>query len=154
MAALNGFLAATIMVPLHYAPPSAHGLRFSISFGIGAVIVTALMWLLRLCNNAYQMGSLAEGYNALPSFHIRVMWRPGCLAGALYSLGNFSSILSLISLGDFLGYSVGQASLLVSGLWGIFYYREIAAKSDRIGWLVSCAVVLGGIVWLMKNHVQ
>mmetsp|Transcript_13563 Transcript_13563/g.29457 ORF Transcript_13563/g.29457 Transcript_13563/m.29457 type:complete len:394 (+) Transcript_13563:233-1414(+) len=154
MAVVNGALAATIMVPLHYAGDNARGLQFSISFGIGAVIITALMWLIRLCTNAITMGSLGDGYNALPSFHVGVMWRPGCLAGALYSIGNFSSILAISTLGDFMGYSLGQASLLVSGLWGIFYYREISAIDDIVGWLVSCAVVLGGILWLSKEHVQ
>ena len=114
MAALNGFLAASIMVPLHYAG-HAKGLKFAISFGTGAMIVTALMWLVRLANNAVKMGSIRQAYNTLPSFHIRVMWAPGCLAGALYSVGNFSSILAISTLGDFLGYSLGQGECVLDG---------------------------------------
>ena len=154
MAALNGFLAASIMVPLHYAGHNARGLKFAISFGAGAMIITALMWTMRLASNAIKTGSIQQAYNALPSFHIRVMWRAGCLAGALYSIGNFSSILAISTLGDFLGYSLGQASLLVSGLWGIFWYREIQKREDIIGWLISCGVVIVGIIGLSLEHVQ
>uniref|UniRef100_A0A7S0AM59 EamA domain-containing protein n=1 Tax=Minutocellus polymorphus TaxID=265543 RepID=A0A7S0AM59_9STRA len=118
------------------------------------MVVTSLMWLIRLANNAVKVGSFRQAYNSLPSFHIRVMWAPGCLAGALYSIGNFSSILAISTLGDFLGYSLGQASLLVSGLWGIFWYREIKKREDILGWLISCGFVIVGIIGLSLEHVQ
>eukprot|EP00568_Trieres_chinensis_P019933 CAMPEP_0183326646 /NCGR_PEP_ID=MMETSP0160_2-20130417/82779_1 /TAXON_ID=2839 ORGANISM="Odontella Sinensis, Strain Grunow 1884" /NCGR_SAMPLE_ID=MMETSP0160_2 /ASSEMBLY_ACC=CAM_ASM_000250 /LENGTH=399 /DNA_ID=CAMNT_0025494679 /DNA_START=72 /DNA_END=1271 /DNA_ORIENTATION=- len=154
MAMLNGLLAATIMVPLHWAGPNTRGLPYSISFGIGAVIITTLMWLLRFLHHAYHLRSWKDAFVALPSFHIKVMWRPGCLSGLLFSIGNISGIVSITTLGDFTGYSLGQASLLVSGLWGIFWYREVTAASDVAGWFAAAFFMLGGILLLSYEHLQ
>ncbi|KAL7528569.1 hypothetical protein ACHAWF_002611 [Thalassiosira exigua] len=181
MAVVNGVLAATIMVPLHYAPPNTtRGVGYSMSFGIAAVLVVALFWALRfmflsICifvrhslwsefNSetgrvlASQMfariinESLTEGYRQLPSFHVRVMWRPGLTSGVLYSMGNLSGIVSIQKLGDFMGYSLNQSSIIVSGLWGIFYYREIPGVLNMIGFLTSCCIVFGGIILMASEH--
>lgn len=117
MAVANGVLASTMMVPLHYAPPnSTHGMGYSMSLGIAAVLMVFLFWILRfMClslgnfishsswpnagsdyrgpNMTLQLlqqmatESLCEGYRQLPSFHIRVMWKAGLTSGVLYSLG-------------------------------------------------------------------
>ena len=142
MAVVNGAFAATIMVPLHYAPPNTtHGVGYSMSFGIAAVIVVALFWVIRflfaaikLCifhsswselNNepcaAIQdilqilLDSFCQGYQQLPSFHMSVMWKPGLTSGVLYSMGNLSGIVAIQNLGNFMGYSLGQSSMIVSG---------------------------------------
>ena len=48
MAVVNGVLASTIMVPLHFAPPkSTHGMGYSMSLGIAAVLMVPLFWILR-----------------------------------------------------------------------------------------------------------
>ena len=108
MAIVNGVLAATIMVPLHYAPPnSTRGVGYSMSFGIAAVLVVLLFWLLRylfvslnicLCDSRWRgqvnehrlivalkilSESLDKGYKQLPSFHIREMWKAGLTSGVL-----------------------------------------------------------------------
>jgi hypothetical protein len=135
MAILNGVLAATIMVPLHYAPPNAtRGIGFSMSFGIAAVIVVLVFWILRwmlyssiillrelrqeeqmhIKRNIF-IESISKGYRSLPSLHLREMWRPGLLSGLLYSLGNLMGILSIQRLGNFMGYSLNQSSMIVSG---------------------------------------
>lgn len=51
-------------------------------------------------------------FQSLPSFHLRKMWLPGGTAGLLWSIGNFCSILSVEYLGEGVGYSVTQASIL------------------------------------------
>ena len=144
MAVVNGVLAATIMVPLHYAPPNTtQGLGYSTSFGIAAVLIVMLFWIMRflflsleifiyhslwaeLCATgglatSFQIllkiatGSLHDGYDQLPSFHLSVMWRPGLTSGLLYSLGNLFGIVSIQNLGDFMGYSLSQSSMIISG---------------------------------------
>ena len=97
MAVVNGVFAATIMVPLHYAPPNAtRGLGYSMSFGIAAMVVVLVLWILRwLLNSSIILlrerrkdgcvqrkhnmfeESFSMGYNDLPSFHINEMWQPG-----------------------------------------------------------------------------
>ncbi len=129
MAVLNGVLAATIMVPLHYAPPNkTHGVGYSMSFGVAAMIVVIAFWFLRFLFHAVRifagsslwsaqviMKSCSQAYDALPSFHINDMWRPGLLAGVLYSIGNLCGIVSIQKLGDFMGYSLNQTSMIISG---------------------------------------
>lgn len=153
MAFINGLLAASIVVPLHYAPKnSTQGVGYSMSFGIAAMIVVILAWLLRWLIRALQCRSLVEGYLSLPSFHFKEMLRPGMLAGILYSIGNLCGILSIQKLGDFLGYSLNQASMIISGLWGIFYYKEIPGCQNILGFILSSIIVFVGILMMVSNH--
>ena len=145
MAVVNGVLASTIMVPLHYAPPkSTHGMGYSMSLGIAAVLTVLVFWILRfmclalgnfICHSSWggvgsecrgpsmtwqllqQMAtdSFSEGYQKLPSFHFRVMWKAGLTSGLLYSMGNLFGIVSIQKLGMFMGYSLNQSSIIISG---------------------------------------
>jgi len=143
MAVVNGILASTIMVPLHYAPATTtSGLGYSMSFGIAAVLAVMLFWMLRFMRlasvNFYsslmhwvdesrklipsftmlmriKLDSLHKGYQQLPSFHLRVMWKAGMTSGVLYSMGNLFGIISIQKLGDFMGYSLNQSSVIISG---------------------------------------
>ena len=169
MAVVNGILAATIMVPLHYAPPeSTQGIGYSMSFGIAAILVVLLLWFLRylllaldifiyhpngeLSTIQIAIESLKTGYKELPSFHVTQMWRPGLLSGVLYSMGNLFGIISIQHLGDFMGYSLNQSSMIVSGLWGLFYYHEIPGELNMIGFLISSFIVFVGILLLASQH--
>jgi len=154
MAVVNGVLAATIMVPLHYAPPNTtQGVGYSMSFGIAAVLVVGLFWILRLSYLSFKSSSIQKGYKLLPSFHIRVMWRAGLTSGLLYSVGNLFGIISIQHLGNFMGYSLNQSSLIISGLWGLLYYKEIPGKTNTIGFFLSSLVVFVGILLMGREHV-
>jgi len=150
---LNGVLAATIMIPLHYAPPhSTQGIGYSMSFGIAAMLVVLFAWLLRWIIRAIQCRSVVEGYQSLPSFHFKDMLRPGMLAGLLYSIGNLSGIVSIQKLGNFMGYSLNQSSMIISGLWGIFYYKEIPGCRNILGFILSSVIVFVGILLMGRDH--
>jgi hypothetical protein len=115
-------------VPMHFAPSEASGIGYVVSFAIGASIVTIILWILRFFHcwytirhdyNTSNMGSgtgisidMVEAYNLLPSMHFRVMWAPGGLAGTLWSIGNIASMVSVQNLGEGVGYSVTQASMV------------------------------------------
>ena len=154
MAVVNGVLAATIMLPLHYAPPNTtQGVGYSMSFGIAAVLVVGLFWILRLCYLSLKSSSICKGYKRLPSFHIRVMWRAGLTSGLLYSLGNLFGIVSIQHLGNFMGYSLNQSSMIISGLWGLLYYKEIPGLMNMIGFFISSLVVFVGILLMGREHI-
>ena len=51
-------------------------------------------------------------------------------------------------LGQAVGYSASQAALLVSGMWGIFYYKEVTNSSIIIKWFLSAVVTVIGIFLL------
>jgi len=151
-AVFNGAWGGSIMVPMKFAPADANGRGYVISFAIGASIVTLFLWLLRYSYNVGRTRSVVKAYDALPSFHLRVMWLPGALSGTLWSIGNFFSILSVEHLGEGVGYSVVQAAMLVSGLWGIFWFREIVCATAISKWFVSAGLTITGILLLSYEH--
>jgi len=55
-------------------------------------------------------------------------------------------------LGQGVGYSLTQTQVLVSGLWGIYYYEEISDKAMIRGWFASAGITVAGILWLSYEH--
>jgi glucose uptake protein GlcU len=74
---------------------------------------------------------------------------PGLLSGMLWCTGNFLSIYGVLLLGQATAYPSVQAGLIVSGLWGIFYYKELK-KWQILIWFASAFIALGGIVLLSQ----
>lgn len=153
-AVFNGTWGGTNLIPMHYASKEGFGgAGYVISYACGAAFINTLLWVIRYLFHVHQTrGSYREAYDALPSFHIRVMWLPGLLSGTLYSIGNFSSLIAVSVLGQGVGYSFCQMSMLVSGLWGIFYFKEIKGKRTTANWFGSALVALAGILWLSYEH--
>jgi glucose uptake protein GlcU len=147
-----GIWGGSIMVPMHFSPRKDTGVGYTISFGIGASVVTIFLWILRFGYNVLCTKSILLAYQSLPSFHVRVMWIAGCTSGMVWSIGNFFSIISVEFLGEGVGYSVVQAAMLVSGLWGIFYYHEIAGVTRICCWMLSAMLTVSGIILLSYEH--
>ncbi len=117
------------------------------------MIVTVSLWVLRyLVNLYYSKGDFKKAWNALPSFHFQILIGPGSMAGFLYSLGNFCSIITVTALGQGVGYSFVQTSMLISGIWGIFYFGEVKGSERIFKWLLSSLVTLIGILSLSYEH--
>jgi hypothetical protein len=147
-ALMCGVWGGSCMIPMHYSNDNTHGLGYVISFATGAIIVTILLWILRFGYSVLVKRSIYAAYMSLPSFHLRVMWLPGTAAGTLWSIGNVGSIVACQRLGQAVGYSASQAALLVSGMWGIFYYKEVTNSSIIIKWFLSAVVTVIGIFLL------
>jgi len=146
----NGALGGSAIVPMHYS--KLHGLEFVISFAIGATMITTLLWFLRFLYHLQRRRSVHSAWRALPSFHLRVMCIPGAIAGTLWSIGNVSSIVAVTHLGEGIGMSVVQSAMMVSGLWGIFYFREIQGMKNICWWFVAAFVTLVSIIFLSHEH--
>ena len=111
-----------------------------------------LAWVLRLFYNVHFFsGDVTRAYSTLPSFHFKQLHKPGFQAGLLWSIANFGSILSVASLGQGIGYSLIQGSMLVSGFWGILF-GEIKGTERICKWLISSVVTVIGVVWLSLEH--
>jgi hypothetical protein len=151
-AAFNGIWGGSVMAPMKYAPEEAHGTGFVISFAIGAVIITLSLWIARWIYNYTYTNSWSRAYRELPSMHLQVMLLPGCLAGLLWSIGNICSMISVNNLGQSIGYSVTQAAMLVSGMWGIFYYQEVKIPIKKLKWFLAAIVTVVGILCLGYEH--
>ena len=115
----NGLWGGTNMIPLHYAAHSGYGgPSYVISFAIGSLLVTIILWIIRFAFELYRHeGNISQAWASLPSFYIKHMWFQGGLSGILYSGGNFMCIIAVTYLGQGVGFSFIQASMLISGLW-------------------------------------
>ena len=115
----NGLWGGTNMIPLHYAAHSGYGgPSYVISFAIGSLLVTIILWIIRFAFELYRHeGNMSQAWSSLPSFYIKQMWFQGGLSGILYSGGNFMCIIAVTYLGQGVGFSFIQASMLISGLW-------------------------------------
>jgi hypothetical protein len=60
----------------------------------------------------------------------------------------FTSILAVTYLGQGVGNSLVQTKILVSGLWGIFWYHEIAGAGTIAKWFASAGICMTAIIWL------
>jgi len=147
-ALMCGLWGGSCLVPMHYSTGNTNGLGYVISFSIGAMVVTILLWILRFFYQLFKLKSVREAYEVLPSFHFGVMWLPGATAGSLWSLGNVGSIVAVEHLGQGVGYSASQAALLISGMWGIFYFKEVSKPLTIGKWFMSALVTIAGILLL------
>ena len=136
-----GFSNGSMLLPLSFAPPEAQGITYIISFGIGAMGITAVML------GVYCV-ALFAWKKPLPSFQVRVAAIPALTTGLLWAGGNYCSIYATLFLGQTIGYPLVQCSLLVAGLWGIFYYKEITGWADIAFFFLWTGIVLYGVFLL------
>lgn len=154
-ASLCGTWGGSCLVPMHYSTGNTSGLGYVISFSVGASLVTISFWILRFSFHFVRLGSMREAYEVLPSFHFRVLCVPGALAGSVWSLGNVGSIIAVEHLGQGVGYSSSQSALLVSGMWGMFYFKEVRDALTMTKWFLAAFVTIGGILLLgYESHVE
>ena len=152
-AAFCGTWGGSIMVPMKWSPPDTKGVAYLISFAIGASIINIILWILRFLYHFYKTRySWRAAYHALPSFHLRILWRAGGMCGLLWSIGNFFSLISVYYLGEGVGYPLVQTAILVSGLWGIFYFKEVQGAERITKWFLSSLLTVFGILLLGYEH--
>ncbi|KAG7346667.1 drug/metabolite transporter superfamily protein [Nitzschia inconspicua] len=150
-AVVNGAWGGLNLIPLHYAQrdQGMSGAGYVISYASGSMLVCILIWIGIFLYQYVKKGySVTDAVDSLPKWHINELGVPGVLAGLLYSIGNFCSILAVSYLGQGVGFSFCQGQLLISGLWGVFYFQEIQGRETIMKWFVSAAVAITGIVYL------
>jgi Transmembrane family, TMEM144 of transporters len=151
-AAFCGLWGGSIMAPMKFCKADTKGTHYLLSFAIGAAIVNVSLWLLRYVYNVAQCRSFRDAYHGLPSFHFRKMWLMGGTAGILWSIGNFFSLISVFYLGEGVGYPLVQTSILISGLWGLLYFKEVQGIDRIAKWLCSSLLTVFGILLLSYEH--
>ena len=142
------------LVPMHYAAKDGYGgPTYVLSFFSGCMFVIIMIWLVRLLFELYRHnGDVGKAYHALPSFHYRQIWLYGSMAGLCLSGGKFMTIIAVTHLGQGVGNSFAQTSMLVGGLWGIFVFKEIEGRDRILKWLFSACIALTGVLWLSYEH--
>ena len=155
-AIVNGLWGGLNLIPLHYARKDGFGgAAYLVSYACGSMIVNTGMWILYWLYFLQRRGfNLREATNSLPNFHLDQLWKAGFLAGTLYSIANFGSILAVTYLGQGVGFSLCQVQILVSGLWGILYFQEITGRETITKWLISASITVCGILWLTYQKIH
>jgi len=140
-AVCSGVCGASCLVPSKLATEISGfkgGIEYLISFGVGAVSVNAVLWV------GYVIIRLILGKPAFPKLHFRLLIVPGIISGILWSAGNFCALNAILHLGVGIGNSASQAQIIVSGLWGVLYYKEITGMRVLV-WLFFVLISLSGI---------
>mmetsp|Transcript_29502 Transcript_29502/g.59851 ORF Transcript_29502/g.59851 Transcript_29502/m.59851 type:complete len:468 (-) Transcript_29502:98-1501(-) len=153
IAGFGSIWGGSVMVPLHYAGESAQGLGFVFSFAMGATLVNAMVWVVCFLDALRRHGcDCGAAISSLPKLHLSKLILPGSLSGTLWSIGNMASMISVTFLGEGVGYSMTQSAMLISGLWGIFFFKEIKSPAKIRAWLASACLTISGILLLSYNH--
>jgi len=77
----------------------------------------------------------------LPNFHFSAVALPGFLTGMFWGMGNFDAMFATVYLGQTIGYPLTQCCLILNGLWGILYYKEIQG-AQPIGLFVLASIII------------
>jgi hypothetical protein len=155
-AVLNGILSGSSLVPMQYAKAQGFGgLSYYISFGSGALVANSSMWALIFLHAHYnrpQGTPLRATLETMPSIHLRELWFRGLMAGLLLSFGMFGALMATNILGQGVGNSLVQGKIIVSGLWGIFYFKEIKDPDLITKWFLSAGLCVSSILWLSHER--
>mmetsp|Transcript_20976 Transcript_20976/g.60603 ORF Transcript_20976/g.60603 Transcript_20976/m.60603 type:complete len:408 (-) Transcript_20976:79-1302(-) len=113
-------------------------LAFLPSLALGIFVVQPVLFLLAW-GPAMRRGST-------PKFHFAKVAAPGLLTGAFWGMGNFCAMFATAYLGQTVGYPLTQLCLLLSGLWGILYFKEIQGVAAINTFACAAVVILAGAV--------
>jgi glucose uptake protein GlcU len=106
---------------------------YMMNFGVGCAVFTPVLFL------AFTLLQKGRG-KALPSAEFQVMKLYGFLAGALW-FGQHMCSLAAVNVGGLgsFGPANSACGLIVTGIWGILYYREVKSPRRIACWGLSAA---------------
>jgi glucose uptake protein len=125
---LSGLIFGSHLVPMRMAGIAPSEMLFPMSLGI--FIGSAAALAARLAYGNHERMRLEKS---------------GLLSGVIWSVANFSSLMAIINVGLSIGFPLSQMSLLVATLWGVFYFKEIDGKSQKIKILAGALLMLFGM---------
>jgi len=123
-----------------YTGTSLSSLAFLPSLAIGVLVAQPPLFLL------YWGRSMLKGQ--YPEFHMKAVAVPGLLTGFYWGMGNFAAMFATVYLGQTIGFPLTQCCLILNGLWGILYYREIQGTKAIGTFALGAAVILVGASFL------
>ena len=130
---------SAILVPQSFVPESKNGLAFVLSFGIGTLVVSPVVFVIALA---------LRGETQLPPMHIRETLGPGMFSGFIWNCGNVCTIIAIPKLGYAVAYPILQCALFFAALWGIFAFDEVKGCWTVSTVFASGAVIIAGAVCL------
>lgn len=138
-AVICGIIGGTTLVPLYYVPTKYQGLAFLPSFGIGSLI-TAPIVLVIYCKTMNV---------ALPPLRLHMGVYMGILAGMVWTINTILTIGAIPILGYAVAFPLVHCSVFISGLWGIFLFKELQGYPlGAVVFYASGMILLAGAVMI------
>jgi len=116
----------SVLAPLAFLP----------SLAAGIVVMQPVLFLL------YWGRSMLAG--KMPQFHFSKVAASGLLTGAFWGMGNFNAMFATVYLGQTIGFPLTQCCLILSGIWGILYYKEIQGAAAISTFAIASVIILAG----------
>ncbi len=137
-ALLVGCFGGSMLAPLAFVPPEFSGIKgigFVPSFGTGSVItgtlIVIIFWIYK---------------GEAPKWEVeRTLWA-GLVSGNVWNFGNLCQVIaqSYYGLPYAIAYPIFQASLVASGLLGIYVFNEIRGNAAICFFFLSAIIVVVG----------
>lgn len=143
-AIITGVLGGSALVPLHYVDSSESGFVFLPAFGVGSVIASPILFLLKYFLTTSSSSSISP--RRLPAFHIRETLFVGCASGVIWNINNICAIGAIPRLGYGVAFPITQCAIFVGGTWGIVLFREIVGHAVVTFYGAAVVLLIGAIM--------
>jgi glucose uptake protein GlcU len=161
----TGLLDGSLMAPfssyktsLGLAPGDQVALRYLGGFALALPVVALLPLLLALLVEHLRQGARStrrllplDGRRSPARFLNLSCALSGMSCGALWAAGNVLSVHASMRLGQAVGFPLTQVCVVISALWGIFFFGELPQPRARALFASSSVVVLAGAVALKAS---
>lgn len=77
-----------------------------------------------------------------------VALKESLISGVVWNVGNLAALISVSLIGLSKGFPISQSAVLISVLWGVYYFKEITQKKARLQVLIGALVLLSGVIML------
>lgn len=115
--------SGNVLAPLSFLP----------SLAAGIALAHPILFMM------YWGQSMMQGEK--PKFHVSAVATPAFLTGAFWGMGNFAAMFASTYLGQVVGFPLTQCCLVVSGAWGVAYFKEIQG-TPAVGTFTAAAVLI------------
>ena len=116
-AILTGILGGSIGFPSGWTDSNNAGVKYLISFAVGASLVYPLTAVGLMCFRDKNPTDKIE-------WNFGICFIPGFLAGVVWNGGNLASLYAIQILGYSVAYPIMQSSLIIAAIWGVFVWKE------------------------------
>lgn len=145
LALLTGVFGGSVNAPSAltkiYGTP-LNGIETLPSFGLGAMVVGLLVPLV------YFKCVDTTAFTLTGGVHFKTLWLPGLISGTVWNVGNICSVYANAAISFAVAQPLMQCALLVSGILGIFVFKEIKGVKRIVTFFAFAGVLLGGAVLL------
>ncbi|XP_062523215.1 transmembrane protein 144 homolog B-like isoform X2 [Corticium candelabrum] len=143
-AVMLGLFNGSLQVPFYYyrqhigkenyKASISYLVNFSAGIAVTTPVICFVWWMIR--------------FQKIPPFHFMQVLFPGLATGFYWACGYCAATYATLYLGNTVGYPLTQTCIVINGLWGIIYYKEIRGAHKIIAFMSATVIIIGGAVIL------